>query len=130
MSSRPPATALRDDKSRSLDGLHCFVPLIGAIAVNKAMLYLSTSLPQRNGFDTSWLDTLPSADNGAELVSTMLSAGASGCTMRVLIAEAFEEAGRPTEAIEFARADLQDQTASFNPPSHVRAGRGEWLATW
>ena len=83
---------------------------------------LSTPPAERSSFDTSFLDTLPAADNGAELVNTVFTPQIMS-TFRVVLAEALEEAGRPAAAIQMAQADLQDPSSSFNQPSRVRCGR-------
>ncbi len=57
------------------------------IAVYQATLFLSKPPAQRSSFDTSFLDTLPAADNGAELVSTMQTCQTMS-NYRVVLAEA------------------------------------------
>ena len=98
------------------------MPRVGLIAVYQAALFLSTPPAQRSSFDTSFLDTLPAPDNGAELVSTWGSCMLAS-TIRAVLAEAFAEAGRPSDALQYALADLQDPSSNFVNPSLVRSGR-------
>jgi hypothetical protein len=80
---------------------------------------LSFSVDARN-VDLRWLDDLPPAD-ATTLYDTAMSA-IFPTTVRVLVAEVFEQQGRHADAIRFAQTDLQDYH-NFSAVSKVRAGR-------
>ena len=80
---------------------------------------LRFSVDARN-VDLSWLDDLPPADATTLYVLTM--SPMIPTTARVLVAEVFEQQGRPADAIRFAQTDLQDYH-NFNAVSKVRAGQ-------
>jgi hypothetical protein len=83
----------------------------------RALLSLSVDT---HDVDLSWLDDLPPAD--ATTLHDLNLASIAPTTVRVLVAEVFEQQGRHADAIRFAQTDLQDYH-NFNVPSKVRAGR-------
>jgi hypothetical protein len=100
----------------SADGLHHFFGEQAQVALIRAVL----SLMGTRNVDPSWLDDLPPAD-----AATLYCTGNSDAlpiTVRVLIAEVFEQQGRHADAIRFAQIDLQDYH-NLNAVSKVRAGR-------
>jgi tetratricopeptide (TPR) repeat protein len=101
----------------SADGISHSSPEHAMVAGLRALL--SFSVDARN-VDLSWLDDLPPADE-----TTLYDISMSNIvltTARVLVAEVFEQQGRPADAIRFAQTDLQDYH-NFNIVSKVRAGR-------
>jgi hypothetical protein len=80
---------------------------------------LSLSVAART-VELSWLDDLPPADaTTLHCTSTSLL---FPTTVRVLVAEVFEQQGRHAEAIRFVQTDLQDYHNN-NVASKVQAGR-------
>jgi hypothetical protein len=80
---------------------------------------LSFSVDARN-VDLSWLNELPPAD--ATTLHDLTTASTAPTTVRVLVAEVFEQQGRHADAIRFAQTDLKDYH-NLNVPSKVRVGR-------
>ena len=70
--------------------------------------------------DLSWLDDLPPAD--ATALHDLSMDTFFPTTVRVLVAEVFEQQGRHADAIRFAQTDLQDYH-NFSAVSKVRAGQ-------
>jgi hypothetical protein len=108
---------LRSLSRSSADGLSHSFPEHAVVAMICALL--SFSVDARN-VDLSWLEDLPPAD-ATTLYDVTLGATVP-TTARVLVAEVFEQQGRPTDAILFAQTDLQDYH-NFSAVSKVRAGR-------
>jgi hypothetical protein len=107
---------LRSVSRSSADGLSHTSPEHTVVAMIRALL--SFSVDARN-VDLNWLDDLPPAD-ATTLYDTSIS-NLVPTTARVLVAEVFEQQGRPADAIRFAQTDLQDYH-NFSSVSKVRAG--------
>jgi hypothetical protein len=101
----------------SADGLSHTCPEHAVVAMIRALL--SFSVDARN-VDLSWLDDLPPAD--ATTLYDLTMSNIVPTTARVLVAEVFEQQGRPADAIRFAQTDLQDYH-NISAVSKVRAGQ-------
>jgi hypothetical protein len=101
----------------SSDGLTHTLAEHAAVSLIRAVLSFSVAA---EAVELSWLDDLPPA-HATTLYCTVSSASFE-TTVRVLVAEVFEQQGRHAEAINFAQTDLQDYH-NFNVSSKVRAGR-------
>jgi hypothetical protein len=101
----------------SADGLSHTCPEHALVAIIRALF--SFSVDARN-VDLSWLDDLPPAD--ATTLYDLTTSNTFPTTARVLVAEVFEQQGRPADAIRFAQIDLQDYH-NFSSVSKVRAGQ-------
>jgi hypothetical protein len=108
---------LRSISRSTADGLSHSTPEHAMVAMIRALL--SFSVDARNT-DLSWLDDLPPAD--ATTLYDICLSNFVPTTARVLVAEVFEQQGRPADAIRFAQTDLQDYH-NFNIVSKVRAGQ-------
>jgi hypothetical protein len=107
----------RSGSKSSADGLTHMYPEHTVVSMIRAVLSFSVTA---RTVELSWLDDLPPADT-----TTLYCTSASTIfptTVRVLVAEVFEQQGRHEEAIRFAQTDLQDYH-NLNVPSKVRAGR-------
>jgi hypothetical protein len=101
----------------SADGLTHMFHEHSVVAMIRAVLTFTVG---KRDVELGWLDDLPPAD-ATTMYDTCLF-GIVYTTVRVLIAEVFEQQGRHAEAIRFAQTDLQDYH-NLNVPSKVRAGR-------
>jgi hypothetical protein len=110
-------TFFRKISKSSADGLSHTTPEHAMVAMIRALL--SFSVDARN-VDLSWLDDLLPAD--ATTLYDISVYVTIPTTARVLVAEVFEQQGRPADAIRFAQTDLQDYH-NFSIVSKVRAGR-------
>jgi hypothetical protein len=106
----------RSISKSSVDGLAHILPEHAVVAMIRAVL--SFSMGSRD-VELGWLDELPPAST-----TTLHCIGSSAMfptTVRVLVAEVFEQHGRHTDAIRFVQTDLQDYH-NLNVLSKVRAG--------
>jgi hypothetical protein len=108
---------LRSIAHASADGLTHMLHDDMVVAMIRALL--SFSMDTRD-VDLSWLEDLPPAD--APLLYDITWNSVFSTTVRVLVAEVFEQQGRHADAIRFVQTDLQD-CHNRNVPSKVRAGR-------
>jgi hypothetical protein len=103
--------------SSSADGINRIFHEHTMIALARALLSFAVGTCD---VELSWLDDLPPADATTLYCTCIFSQLA--VTVRVLIAELFEQQGCHADAIRFAQTDLQDYH-NLNVPSKVRAGR-------
>jgi hypothetical protein len=107
----------RSTSKSTADGLAHIYPEHAMVSLLRALLSFSVAA---RTVELSWLDDLPPA-NATTLHCTSFSAAGAN-TVRVLVAEVFEQHGRHAEATRFAQTDLQDYH-NLNVVSKVRAGR-------
>jgi hypothetical protein len=101
----------------SADGIHHLYHEHAVVARIRAVLNFSADT---RDVELSWLDDLPPAD--ANTLHELIAAAQFFATVRVLVAEVFEQQGRHADAIRFVQTDLQDYR-NLNVPAKVRAGR-------
>jgi hypothetical protein len=110
-------TFFRSIRSSSADGLTHIFHDDTAVSIIRALLSLSKDT---RDMELSWLEDLPPADAPTLYCNCCFSV--FPVTVRVLVAEVFEQQGRYADAIRFVQIDLQD-CHNLNVPSKVRAGR-------
>ena len=93
--------------------------VVGMVAASRARSLAAVGTGADVGTG-SWLDSLPLEDD--RRTTDGFASSNSLASARVLAAEAFEQAGRHTDALRWARAELSDPLA-INYPSKCRAGR-------